>query len=165
MANEPRLAVAVLEVMWDWEARTSSAGYIDHAPTWFRINPHNHTGGRLYDWIGAKGEHYDELLVTNACKELVDSAKGRGKPDPKWLQENLLQLYPFDLLLVCGKVAKATYDFAYWKGKARIIETPHPAARLWSTASLERMRTIVQRGKISCNINFRRDGSPIFHPL
>lgn len=122
-------AVAILEVMWDWRAMTSSAGYTQQAPSSFSINQHNHTGSRLYDWLGSEWEG----TVTNACPELVSSAKGRGKPDVVWLHNNLSDLQPFDLLLVCGRVAQRTYEQEsswYKRGNERVVYTPHPAARV-----------------------------------
>jgi hypothetical protein len=123
-------AVVILEVMWDWNAMTSGAGYAERAPRYFRINPHNFTGRRLHAWL--KG--YD-FLVTNACPQLVNSSKGRGTPDKGWLRENLTLLQPFDLLMVCGKVAQATYERQSANG-ARIIEIMHPAARTWNASGI-----------------------------
>jgi len=68
--------VAILETMWDWRGQASSAGY-RQAPEYFRINPSNHSGRRLYKLIGPDSR----LLVTNACRELVSSAKHHGKGD------------------------------------------------------------------------------------
>jgi hypothetical protein len=158
-----RRVVAVLEVMWDWRAKTSSAGYAAKAPPYFHINPDNFTGKRLYDWLGPKGEFYDELLVTNACPELVNSASGRGTPDRAWLGENLKALQPFDLLLVCGRVAQSTY----WPadaGRARIIECPHPAARAWTRAGLDYVTWLVQHGKADLELSFRA-GRLVAHTL
>lgn len=141
-------AVAILEVMWDWEAKTSSAGYAETAPPYFSINPHNFTGRRLYSWLG-----HSDLLVTNACPELVSSARGRGTPDPGWLQDNLLDLEPFELLLVCGRVAQATYDRA-WAKKVRTIEVPHPAARCWTRKGLDFTTRIIREGTLSLSLNY-----------
>lgn len=132
-------AVAILEVMWDWRARTSAAGYQERAPRWFDINPHNFTGRRLHRWL----EHFDDFKVTNACPQLVSSAKGRGTPDSAWLSENLIALQPFDLLLVCGRVAQETYKRADAVG-ARIIELPHPAARCWNRQGLDLVGTTIK---------------------
>lgn len=143
------VAVAILDTMWDWEAKTSEAGYAE-APRWFRINARNHSGRRLYDWLGHRN-----LLVTDACKELVTHAKGKGKPDKDWLRNNLAELWPFELLLVCGRVAQATYELSSAPHPCRIIECPHPAARAWTNASLAHMRRIVQEGttSVSCEFN------------
>lgn len=132
------IAVVILEVMWDWEARTSIAGYEQRAPRSFQINPRNFTGRRLHAWL----KDY-EFRVTNACPQLVNSAKGRGTPDKQWVKENLTLLAPFSLLLVCGKVAQATYDAADAQS-ARIIEMPHPAARGWTTAGLAAVPQAIQ---------------------
>ena len=129
-------AVAILEVMWDWRAITSSAGYTQQAPSSFLINPDNLTGSRLYKWLGKEWNG----VVTNACPQLVTSAKGRGKPDVVWLHGNLSDLQPFDLLLVCGRVAQRTYEqksTLYQRGGERVIYVPHPAARGWTKRGLE----------------------------
>lgn len=148
-----RRAVAVLEVMWDWESRTSSAGYVEQAPSYFRINPNNFTGSRLYSWLGKQGEQWDELLVTNACPELVSNASGRGKPDRDWLEANLLELRPFDLCLVCGKVAQATVNLSATKG-SRVIFLPHPAARTWTRSSLAYAGRLIREGTADLELFF-----------
>jgi hypothetical protein len=128
--------VAVLDTMWDWRGYTSSAGY-SQAPRYFRINPANFTGRRLYKLIGP----HNHLLVTDSCKELVTSSKEHGVPDPVWLYENIKlinRLHPIDILLICGKVAQKTFSEILEMvedplfHKARIIEIPHPAARTWT---------------------------------
>lgn len=141
-------AIAILEEMWDWRSMTSGAGYVERAPSHFQINEDNFTGRRLYDFLG----HHD-LLVTNACPELVTSASGRGKPDKKWLSNNLRALWPFELLLVCGKVAQQTYSLADTmdrysprQPRARVIEMPHPAARTWTRSALAWARRLIQEG-------------------
>jgi hypothetical protein len=67
-----------------------------------------------------------DLHVTNACRELCGSANHHGTPDPEWLRENLELLAPFDVLLVCGKVAQATYARSGYEF-ARKIEIPAPS--------------------------------------
>lgn len=123
--------VAVLESMWDWRQMTSGAGYKE-APRSFRINPHNYSGKRLYRIVGSDAD----LLVTNACRELCGSANHHGTPDPDWLRENLELLAPFDVLLVCGKVAQATYAKTGHEFSST-IEMPHPAARMWTNWMIE----------------------------
>ena len=145
--------VAVLEVMWDWRAQTSSAGYAARAPEYFRINGDNHTGKRLYDWLG----HHD-LLVTNACPELVTSARGRGKPDLVWLHKNISNLRPFELILVCGKVAQETYvrDTPHYAPSGeRVVFVPHPAARMWSRQALARVKLHIREGTSNINCFFQ----------
>lgn len=149
--NSHRLVVAVLQEMWDWNSKTSEFGYVERAPEYFIINKDNFTGSRLYGWLGKQGEHFDELLVTNACPELVTSARGRGKPDKKWLSANLLSLQPFQLLLVCGRVAQQTYHPGD-AGDARIIELPHPAARGWTTVALRQAGEFIRHGTHSLDL-------------
>jgi hypothetical protein len=123
--------VAVLESMWDWRQMTSGAGYRE-APRSFRINPDNFSGKRLYRIVGSGAN----LLVTNSCRELCASANHHGIPDPGWLRENLEILEPFAVLLVCGKVAQATYARSGFRFSQK-LEIPHPAARMWTHAMLD----------------------------
>lgn len=127
--------VAVLEVMW---GRPKAV-----APRWFKINPRNHSGRRLLYWTEGA-----ELIVTNACKEVVASADQRGKPDHFWLMENLLELRP-PVLLLCGGVAQGTFTRALESGlrlpRTAVIRTQHPAARSWTRESMEQTRREIQR--------------------
>lgn len=124
-------AVAVLESMWDWRQMTSGAGYVE-APRSFRINPQNYSGKRLYRIVGQDAD----LHVTNACRELCASANHHGTPDAAWLRENLELLRPFDVLLVCGKVAQMTYAASRFVFD-RKFEMMHPAARRWTNELIE----------------------------
>lgn len=133
-------AVVILEVMWDWRNVTSSAGYRAQAPRAFDINPANFTGRRLHDWLDGI-----PFKVTNACPQLVSSAKGRGTPDRDWLRENLRLLYPYDLIIVCGKVAQQTFEKESQRG-ARLIEMPHPAMRLWTREGMALAKRLIQKG-------------------
>jgi hypothetical protein len=119
--------VALLDSMWNW------CGSEQEATRYFRINPDNHSGRRLYRLIG---DH--KLLVTNSCKELCASANHHGKPDPLWVADNLrfLETQGMDLLLVCGKVAKETYAASGYSFP-RVLFMDHPAARRWTTAAIE----------------------------
>jgi hypothetical protein len=146
-------AVAILETMWDWRQQTSGAGYTE-APRFFRINPKNFSGRRLYRICGPNAQ----LLVTNACRELVSGPSHHGKPDPEWLAENLWEIErrrpdsaPIDVLLVCGKVAQATYKACGYKSEtARVIEIPHPAARfIWTREFEERISRSIQAPEFS----------------
>jgi hypothetical protein len=143
-------AVAILQEMYDWHGLTSRAGY-NTAPRHFRISPRNFTGKRLYDWLG-----HNDLLVTDACKELVSGPNQRGKPDKNWVKDNLAELWPFELLLVCGKVAQRTYCLSSAPKPCRVIECPHPAARHWDRKSLDFMRRLVQEGKQSLEVRIVR---------
>ena len=137
--------VAILETMWDWRGITSDAGY-HQAPRYFRINKDNYSGRRLYKLVGPDVR----LLVTNACRELATSAKGHGKPDPEWLAENLQKLEnidrPFNLLLVCGKVAQGAYKkCGYTPAQANVLEIPHPAARThWTRPTIKETSIRIQ---------------------
>jgi len=144
--------IAILEVMWGDPPKTSMANpnYLAQAPRCFRINPQNHSGRRLYTLLGHRN-----LLVTNACPQLVDSSRGCGNPDAEWLKESLLELWPFDLLLVCGSVAQDTYgqiDLGY---SCRTLYIPHPAARQWSRRDQSFAAAIIQEGKADLHLRFR----------
>lgn len=133
--------VAILDTMWGGEGI---------APGLFRINPQNHSGRRLYWLLG-----HEDLWVTNACPEYVEHSKVHGKPDPEWLAGNLRRI-DFQLLLVCGSVAKKTLDQAirekFFKQEsflpetARIVYIPHPAARGWTRFKLDTARDYIQAG-------------------
>lgn len=149
-----RRVVALCEVMWDWRGMTSSAGYGETAPAYYRIDPDNKTGSVLYSWLGEPGEFYDELLVTNACPQLVTCPNQRGKPDAAWVSKNLKELAPFDLLLVCGKVAADTY-YRSDACMSRIVEVPHPAARNWTRRDLDFAGRMIRLSKESLYLTFR----------
>ena len=137
-------AVAVLDVMWD----PSNAGR--KAPRHFKINPQNHTGRRLYKWLGDKYE----LLVTNACSQIVANANGRGRPDSCWLAENLQRLQPIDLLLVCGETAFNTFDDTGINTgySERVLVLPHPAFRGWSKQGIDLVHSLIQHGSSSARV-------------
>lgn len=126
--------VALLESMWGWGGYNEAG---EDAPRHFRINPYNFSGRRLYR-ICSGVNH--SLLVTNCCRTVQMTANHHGKPDPYWVRENLRFLcsQQMDLLLVCGAVAKKTYE-ATLLDYPNVIYMDHPAARRWSNASLDAM--------------------------
>lgn len=122
--------VALLESMWNW--KNCHDGEED-AARYFRINADNFSGRRLYRLCGK-----NSLLVTNSCRKMQISANHHGIPDPSWVAENLKLLEPFDLLLVCGQIAKMTYGRTICNYQ-KIIYMDHPAARRWSNQTLDAM--------------------------
>ena len=149
--------IVVLEVMWGWKSKTTGSGHSEKAPSWFVINPLNHTGKRLYYFLGKDWKG----VVTNACPELVSSAKERGRPDIVWLHNNLADLQPFDLLLVCGRVAQKTFakkSSWYKRGDERVIYIPHPAARGWTKKGLERTKKLIASIKKDIEITLTKKG-------
>lgn len=122
--------LAVLDTMYNWKRLAD--GHTE-APRYFRINPRNTTGRRLYRLIGED----NQLLVTNCCKEIGSNSNSHGTPDSVWLSENLIELKEwFDLLLICGGVAKKTYretDLEF----PRVMHIMHPAARTWTKSMIE----------------------------
>lgn len=123
--------LVVLETMW---------GRAGKAPGLFHINPQNHSGRRLY-WLLS----HSDFFVTNACRNQVNNAREHDKPDPVWLATNL-QRCKYDLLLVCGKVAQATYARCGYVPNCRVLQIPHPAARTWTKATLEETRRLIEEG-------------------
>lgn len=143
--------VALLDSMWGWRG-FNEAG--EDAPRYFRINPDNHSGRRLYRLVGTRS-----LLVTNCCRVVQPHANSHGKPDPKWVIENLtfLRKEGMGLLLVCGKVAQETFSigtgfkeiggiYPFPSGEVSLpgmgsdkfdyLCIDHPAARRWSNEKL-----------------------------
>lgn len=136
-------AVAILDTMWgNYDS--------DRSPAYFRINPDNKTGRVLYQWLGDRFR----LVVTNACAQLVSHAAKHGTPHPERLQANLARLHPIDLLLVCGNVAQRTYQ-PTWAGKARIVEVPHPAARMWTRQALAFAGEMIRDCELDLDLHFR----------
>ena len=122
--------VALLESMWGWR------GYNDpgeDAPPFFRINPDNFSGRRLYRMCGNAN-----LLVTNSCRTVQESANHHGVPDPVWVASNLkfLAEQGMDLLLVCGKVARETFEASTFQFP-EVMFIDHPAARRWTNIKLD----------------------------
>jgi len=142
--------------MWDWRSKTSEAGYRD-APRYFRINPLNTSGKRLYKLIGPNAA----LLVTDACRELVSSSKEHGTPDPKWLFENLTTLKNLDrmdVLLVCGKVAQSTYAKCGFDDEGiRVLHILHPAARTWTKDLIQKVTLEISNGRPAQQKEIRTD--------
>jgi hypothetical protein len=126
-----KTALAVLDTMWGAPGR---------APRWFEINPRNHSGARLLKLTGA-----DRVLVTNACPQQTGHANTHGTPSAVWLAGSLAALsarYRRLPLLVCGKVAQATYDAVPRSQRHRgpVVRLLHPAARTWTKAELARVQ-------------------------
>lgn len=126
--------VALMDSMWQ--------GYGGQGPRWFRINPHNFSGRRLYALVG----RHAGLLVTNCCREMQLSARHHGQPDIQWVADNLQRVAPIEVLLICGRVAQATYAALPCKPAAcHVILMKHPAARTWTKKELEIMRRKIAR--------------------
>lgn len=145
--------VALLDSMWGWGG-FNEAG--EDAPRYFRINPDNHSGRRLYRLVGDSN-----LLVTNCCRVVQRDAKSHGTPDPEWVRENLgvLAVDRMNLLLVCGKVARETYEtlasipsgatdgqsYISGVGIVKFYMIDHPAARRWSIEKLNQTQQHIER--------------------
>lgn len=127
--------VVVLEVQWGYPG--------DRPLRWFYINPFNHSGRRLIQLVG-----HMAFKVTNACSDIVYSARDRGTPDPAWLRANLKALRP-DLVIVAGKVATATFHRSMVPAATRVLKMPHPAARTWSKALIAKWARRIQSVKLS----------------
>lgn len=125
--------VALLDSMWGWGGYNEAG---EDAPCYFRINPDNFSGRRLYRMCG---DH--NLLVTNSCRVVQAHANAHGQPDPAWVRKNLefLTGQGMDLLLVCGRVAQETYKHSGFEFP-RVIQIDHPAARRWTNARLDEVQ-------------------------
>ena len=137
--------VALLESMWGWR------GYNDpgeEAPRFFRINPDNFSGRRLYSLCGDAN-----LLVTNSCRVVQQSANHHGVPDSVWVKENIQKAHEdgCDLLLVCGKIAKETYQNCGFEAP-NVIFMDHPAARRWTKAGLDEVKAKIEAHR-SCLVS------------
>lgn len=134
--------VALLESMWGWRGYSEKGDVVP----FFRISPDNFSGRRLYRICG---DH--NLLVTNSCRECQASANDHGTPDPQWVLKNLtfLKDQKMDLLLVCGRVAKETYEKSGFTFP-QVLFIDHPAARRWSNASLDAMAARVAEQLAVC---------------
>ncbi len=125
--------VALLDTMWGVRKT--------RAPRYFRINPHNHSGRRLYRLVGAECA----LLVTNCCPIMQTSARDHGVPDATYVAENLRRLEPFALLLVCGAVAQRTYAASgYNSPTGRVLLLKHPAARTWTKTEITEKAELIR---------------------
>jgi hypothetical protein len=127
-----KTTLVILEVAWGGGA------------PWFRINPRNHSGRRLYDLVGHR-----DLWVTNACPEVVATAAERGRPDAVWLKKNIrhmrhLGLIP-EVLIVGGRVAAETYDACGTVLDIPRFDIPHPAWRGWTKDKIAHWKKIIQK--------------------
>lgn len=133
--------VALLDSMWSWGGCNEPG---EEAPRYFRINPDNHSGRRLYRICGPG----HSLLVTNCCRIVQSSANHHGLPDPEWVGRNIAFLAKegMDLLLICGKVAKQTYlrRPCGWNAHyPAVLYMDHPAARRWSNQKIDETAALV----------------------
>lgn len=130
--------VALLDTFYGWRGYHTAGA---EAPRYFRINHENFTGRRLYRICGSH-----QLLVTDSCRYVVFSAREHGTPEPQWVAENLARLLivgRMDLLLVCGAVAKETYQRCGFEF-SKVLFIDHPAARRWTNAKLDETRALIE---------------------
>lgn len=122
--------VALLESMWSWGGYNEAG---EEAPRFFRINPDNFSGRRLYRLCGEA-----TLIVTNSCRVVQKSANHHGTPDPQWVKENITKAIEdgCNLILVCGRVAKETFAASGVQFE-HVIHMDHPAARRWTNEKLD----------------------------
>ena len=140
--------VAVLEVMWGRVAGV--------APAWYSINPRNVSGRRLTGLIGSA-----DFVVTNACRELVSSPREHPRPDAAWLRQNLAALDP-GVVLVCGRVAQATFAADMVSEACAVVRMPHPAARTVTREEWAEYAAEVRAARTEAlqEAFFRSSGSP-----
>jgi hypothetical protein len=137
--------VALLESMWGWRGYNEPG---EEAPRFFRINPDNFSGRRLYRLCGDT-----TLIVTNSCKVVQASANHHGTPDPHWVKENISKAIEdgCELLLVCGKVAKETIAASGVQFE-HVIYMDHPAARRWTNEKLEEITSKIESRRKQCSL-------------
>jgi len=121
--------LVVLDTMW---------GNAGDAPRFFKINPENVTGKRLIKLLG-----HTNFLVTNVCREQVAYANQHGKPDSKWLQENLAK-GSYTKLLICGKTARECFESLESRPDCETVFISHPADRRWTKAKIEETKNLLQ---------------------
>lgn len=139
-------ALAILDTMW--------GGRAGKAPRWFEINPNNFSGRRLYKFVGRD----NQLLVTNACRELVTNSKEHGLVDHIWLGANLERCYRrmgTNLILVCGAIAAFTYRQIERPPDVRTLFLPHPAARNWTITAMADVAELIQNGFSSGTVTIK----------
>jgi hypothetical protein len=131
--------VALLDSMWGWRGYSATGDEV----RWFRINPENFSGKRLYRLCCGHN-----LVVTNSCRACQATANHHGTPDPEWVKENLrfLESRGMDLLLVCGRVAQDTFGRSGGtSARIPVLFIDHPAARRWTNASLDATRELISK--------------------
>jgi hypothetical protein len=76
----------------------------------------------------------------------VPSASHRGTRDAVRLERNLRGVSS-DLLLICGKVAQATYEETDWDPPAstKAYYMKHPASRNWTNEEIEETAAQLQK--------------------
>jgi hypothetical protein len=133
--------VALLDSMWRWGGYNEAG---EEAPRFFRINPDNFSGRRLYSLCG---DHVN-LIVTNSCRTVQRSANHHGTPDPEYVRENLsrAQRDGCNLFLICGRVARETYEKTGLE-YANVLFMDHPAARRWTKAQINEVRQQIARAR------------------
>ena len=132
------LVLSILQNMWH-----PFAGDRWKAPIRFRINPLNYSGKRLYNLVGEGSD----LWVTNASRQVSRRASdSRTKVDLESL-DLVLTRYPWDLVLVCGRVAQAAarrLDPPISERGVRYLEIDHPAARRWTKEKITEVAAMIQ---------------------
>ena len=81
-----------------------------------------------------------DILCINSHPYIVASANHHGTPDPEYVGVLLRRLWPWDVLLVCGSVAKGTFKQSPFKGSSPILFIHHPAWRAWSAVDFSNVR-------------------------
>jgi hypothetical protein len=130
--------VALLESMWGWRGYHAAD---EEAPRFYRINPENFSGRRLYRICPP----HTDLIVTNSCRIIQRSANHHGTPEPAYVLENLKQARQdgCDLFLICGVVAQDTFKRALAVHERHLFQhlfMDHPAARRWTNEKLDKVK-------------------------
>ena len=120
------LAIALLDSFYTNDPRHHGT----LAPLWWHPGDSSVSSRNLRKMLPV--EDWD-LLCINSCPYIVEGANAHGRPEPMYVAELLRRLEPFDCLLVCGSIAKATFKLSPYKGSHPVLFIHHPAWRAWST--------------------------------
>jgi len=121
--------LAVLDTMWG-----STPG--KRAPHVFRINRRNHSGRRLYSIVDLLPD--STLWVTNCASVQGGHANDHRFPDLSNLTW-VLGKFHWNVILVCGGVAKSGWNKLDPKGSWIAVKMPHPASRNFPNSLRDRI--------------------------
>jgi hypothetical protein len=135
-----KLVLAILQSMWHYDAPAK-------APLFFRINPRNRSGAKLYKITAGH-----KLLVTNSTSVCGTGPDSNAPIDLKFLERAIRRAdrMKIDVLLVCGRQAKEAFEQLPedLRRKPHII-MPHPAARNLTNALLADVTKALNETEIS----------------
>lgn len=102
-------------------------------------------------WIG----HRD--LETTTLSTYRGATCELDTPEKRVISNYLRVLWPFELVLICGDVARQTYhlsDTMRDYQRARVIELPHPLDKRWTKQGLGFAKRLIQDGRSDLYLQF-----------